>query len=107
MNETTEAIIGVLEAEIASLDKKTVKAKERRDAKIGEDTVSPVILDILDENESKGLAEVVAEVNEKMGEEITTQKITQRLAKLAKAGQIVKEVLTLENKRKRTVYRRV
>ena len=107
MNETTEAIIGVLEAEIAALDKKTVKAKERRDAKIGEDTVSPVILDILDENESKGLAEVVAEVNEKMGEEITTQKVTQRLAKLAKAGQIVKEVLTLENKRKRTVYRRV
>ena len=42
-----------------------------------------------------------------MGEEITTQKVTQRLAKLAKAGQIVKEVLTLENKRKRTVYRRV
>ena len=107
MNETTEAIIGVLEAEIASLDKKTAKAKERRDAKVGEDTVSPVILEVLDENESKGLAEVVAEVNEKMGEEITTQKVTQRLAKLAKAGQIVKEVLTLENKRKRTVYRRV
>ena len=87
-------------AQIADLDKKAAKAKERAAAKKAEgDELTDVVYGVLtDEFQTiADIAEaVLAELGEEAAADVSTQKITARLTKLGKAGAIVKEQVSIE-----------
>ena len=86
-------------AQIADLDKKAAKAKERAAAKKAEgDELTDVVYGVLTD-EFKTIAEIAEAVAAELGEDagdVTTAKITARLTKLGKAGSIVKEQIAVE-----------
>ena len=95
------------EAQIADLDKKAAKAKERAAAKRAEaDKLTEVVFDTLTD-EFKTIAEIAEAVagvlTEDEAAEVSTQKITARLTKLVKAGDVEKEQVTreIEGKKKK------
>ena len=97
------------EAQIAELDKKAAKAKERAAAKRAEaDKLTEVVFDTLTD-EFKTIAEIAEAVagvlTEDEAAEVSTQKITARLTKLVKAGDVEKEQVTreIEGKKKKSM----
>lgn len=97
------------EAQIADLDKKAAKAKERAAAKRAEaDKLTEVVFDTLTD-EFKTIAEIAEAVagvlTEDEAAEVSTQKITARLTKLVKAGEVEKEQVTreIEGKKKKSM----
>lgn len=97
------------EAQIADLDKKAAKAKERAAAKRAEaDKLTEIVFGVLTE-EFQTIAEIAEAVADSLGEdeaaEISAQKITARLTKLVKAGDVEKEQVTreVEGKKKKSM----
>lgn len=110
--ELTEAdFIQFCQEQIADLDKKAAKAKERAAAKKAEaDELTEVVFGVLtDEYQTIAqIAEAVALALPEDAEEVSAQKITARLTKLVKAGDVDKEQVTVEvegKKSKKMGYR--
>lgn len=98
--ELTEAdFIQFCQEQIADLDKKAAKAKERAAAKKAEaDELTEVVFGVLtDEYKTIAqIAEAVALALPEDAEEVSAQKVTARLTKLVKAGDVEKEQVTVE-----------
>ena len=98
--ETTDGVVSVSETalkefaenEIALLDKKAVKAKERASAKKAEaDELTEVVFAAMTE-EFEPIAEIASRIE---GEDVTVAKVQYRLRKLAEAGRAEKTELTI------------
>jgi len=94
-------VVAFCEKEIAALDAKALKAKERAAKKAAEgDALMEAIAGVLDET-PKTLAEIAALV----GEDVTPNKVSPRAKKLVEAGRAVKtEVTKPEGKGKLVAY---
>lgn len=80
------------ENEIALLDKKAEKAKERAATKRAEgDALTDAVRGALT-GEFESIADIAARIE---GEDVTVSKITYRLTQLAKNGEAVKEQITI------------
>lgn len=80
------------ENEIALLDKKAEKAKERAATKRAEgDALTDAVRGALT-SEFESIADIAARIE---GEDVTVSKITYRLGQLAKNGEAVKEQITI------------
>ena len=95
------------ENEIALLDKKAEKAKERAATKRAEsDALTDAVRAALT-SEFEPIADIAARIE---GEDVTVSKITYRLGQLAKNGEAVKEQITIpgsegQKARKVTAYK--
>lgn len=113
--EMTEGqFVEFCKAQIADLDKKAAKAKERAAAKRAEaDELTNVVYGVLtDEYQTiADIAEaVVLELGEEAAAEVSAQKISARLTKLFKAEMIEKEQVSIEvdgKKTKKMGYRKI
>ena len=94
-------VVAFCEKEIAALDAKALKAKERAAKKAAEgDALMEAIAEVLDET-PKTLAEIAALV----GEDVTPNKVSPRAKKLVEAGRAVKtEVAKPEGKGRLVAY---
>ena len=105
-----EAIIAFAENEIALLDKKATKAKERAASKKADsDELTEVVRAALSTEEFEPIAEIASRIE---GEDVTVSKITYRLTQLVKTGVAEKTEITIdggEGQKKRKVqgYRRL
>ncbi len=98
--ELTEAdFIQFCQEQIADLDKKAAKAKERAAAKKAEaDELTEIVFGVLTD-EYQTIADIAEAVAARLGEgaeEVSAQKITARLTKLVKTGDVEKEQVTVE-----------
>ena len=86
---TPDVIIEFCNAEIAALDKKSAKAKERAAEKRAEgDTLTAIVKDALTD-ECEVIADIAAKVAAVAGEDATLHKVQYRLGQLAKNGDAV------------------
>ena len=89
---TGEALIAFAENEIALLDKKAVKAKERAATKRAEgDELMEAVYGVLSAD-FEPIADIAARIE---GEDVTVAKVQYRLRKLAEAGRAEKAELTI------------
>ena len=89
---TAEALAAFAENEIALLDKKAVKAKERAAQKRAEgDELTDAVRASLT-GEFEPIAEIAARIE---GEDVTVAKVTYRLTQLVKNGEAEKQELTI------------
>ena len=90
---TAEALAAFAENEIALLDKKAVKAKERAATKRAEgDELTAVVRQVMSTEEFEPIADIAARIE---GEDVTVSKITYRLGQLVKNGEAAKEQITV------------
>ena len=90
---TTEALAAFAENEIALLDKKAVKAKERAATKRAEgDELTAVVRQVMSTEEFEPIADIAARIE---GEDVTLSKVTYRLGQLVKNGEAEKEQITV------------
>ena len=90
---TAEALAAFAENEIALLDKKAVKAKERAASKRAEgDELTAVVRQVMSTEEFEPIAEIAARIE---GEDVTVAKVTYRLTQLVKNGEAEKQELTI------------
>lgn len=90
---TAEALAAFAENEIALLDKKAVKAKERAATKRAEgDELTAVVRAAMSTEEFEPIAEIAARIE---GEDVTVAKVTYRLTQLVKNGEAEKQELTI------------
>ena len=90
---TGEALIAFAENEIALLDKKAVKAKERAAQKRAEgDELTDAVRAVMSTETFEPIAEIAARIE---GEDVTVAKVTYRLTQLVKAGEAEKEQITV------------
>lgn len=89
---TGEALAAFAENEIALLDKKAVKAKERAAQKRaeGDDLTDAVRAALTDELQTTGDIAVKIE-----GEDVTVAKVSNRLTRLVNTGEAIKEQVTI------------
>ena len=88
-------IVAFCEKEIASLDAKAVKAKERAAAKKAEaDVLYDQVKDALNADEFQTIADIAATVAE-VNADATVSKVTYRLTKLVEAGVAEKTDVTI------------
>lgn len=101
---TGEALIAFAENEIALLDKKAVKAKERAAQKRAEgDELTAVVRQVMSTEDFEPIADIAARIE---GEDVTVSKITYRLGQLVKNGEAEKtqiEIAGGEGQKKRKV----
>ena len=108
----TDEIVEFCNKEIASLDKKAAKAKERAASKAAEaDELTALVAAALATDEYKTIADVAAVVAETDGD-ATVSKVTYRLTKLVKDGAAEKTEVTVPGKdggkaRKVVAYRAI
>lgn len=99
-----EAIIAFAENEIALLDKKATKAKERAASKKADsDELTEAVRAVLSTEEFEPIAEIATRIE---GEDVTVSKITYRLTQLVKSGVAEKTEITIdggEGQKKRKV----
>ena len=89
---STEALAAFAENEIALLDKKAVKAKERAAQKRAEgDELTDAVRASLT-GEFEPIAEIAARIE---GEDVTVAKVSYRLTQLVKTGEAEKEQITV------------
>ena len=89
---TEEALKEFAENEIALLDKKAVKAKERAAQKRAEaDELTEVVFSAMTE-EFEPIAEIASRIE---GEDVTVARVQYRLRKLAESGRAIKEQITI------------
>ena len=90
-----ETVIAFCDKEIAALDNKAAKAKERAAAKKAEaDVLMGQVADALDADEFKTIADIAAAVAE-VNADATVSKVTYRLTKLVEAGAAEKTQVTI------------
>jgi hypothetical protein len=97
-------------AQIADLEKKAAKAKERAEKKKAEgDELTDLVYSVMTDEFQTG-ADIAAAVLAKLGEEtdVTAAKVTARITKLVNADMVVKEQVSVEvdgKKSKKMAYR--
>jgi hypothetical protein len=90
-----DVVIAFCEKEIASLDNKAAKAKERAAAKKAEaDVLYDQVADALNADEFQTIADIAAAVAE-VNADATVSKVTYRLTKLVEAGAAEKTDITI------------
>jgi hypothetical protein len=90
---TAEDVISFAENEIALLDKKAVKAKERAATKRAEgDELTAAVRAAMSTEDFEPIAEIAARIE---GEDVTVAKVTYRLTQLVKNGEAEKQELTI------------
>lgn len=90
---TAEALAAFAENEIALLDKKAAKAKERAATKKAEgDELTAVVRQVMSTEEFEPIADIAARIE---GEDVTVAKVTYRLTQLVKNGEAEKQELTI------------
>ena len=90
---TAEALATFAENEIALLDKKAVKAKERAATKRAEgDALTDAVRAAMSTEEFEPIADIAARIE---GEDVTVSKVTYRLTQLVKNGEAEKSELTI------------
>ncbi len=90
---TGEALIAFAENEIALLDKKAVKAKERAAQKRAEgDELTDAVRAVMSTENFEPISEIAARIE---GEDVTVAKVTYRLTQLVKNGEAEKQELTI------------
>ena len=90
-----DVVIEFCEKEIASLDTKAAKAKERAATKAAEaDTLTGIVADVLVTDEYKTIADITAAVVA-TDSDVTASKITYRLTSLVKSGVAEKAEVTV------------
>ena len=90
---TTEALAAFAENEIALLDKKAVKAKERAATKKAEgDELTDAVRAAMSAEEFEPIADIAARIE---GEDVTVAKVQYRLGQLVKNGEAEKEQITI------------
>ena len=90
-----DVVIAFCEKEIASLDNKAAKAKERAAAKKAEaDVLYDQVKDALSADEFQTIADIAATVAE-VNADATVSKVTYRLTKLVEAGVAEKTEITI------------
>lgn len=90
---TAEALAAFAENEIALLDKKALKAKERAATKRAEgDELTAVVRQAMSTETFEPIAEIAARIE---GEDVTVAKVTYRLTQLVKNGEAEKTELTI------------
>ncbi len=97
-------------AQIADLDKKSAKAKERAEKKKAEaDSLTDLVYSVMTDEFQTG-AEIAAAVLAQLSEDtdVTAAKVTARITKLVNANAVVKEQVTVEvegKKSKKMAYK--
>lgn len=90
---TAEELIAFAENEIALLDKKAVKAKERAATKKAEgDELTEAVRAAMSTEEFEPIADIAARIE---GEDVTVAKVQYRLTQLVKNGEAEKEQITV------------
>lgn len=90
---TSEALAAFAENEIALLDKKAVKAKERAATKKAEgDELTDAVRAAMGAEEFEPIADIAARIE---GEDVTVAKVQYRLTQLVKNGEAEKEQITV------------
>ena len=90
---TAEALAAFAENEIALLDKKAIKAKERAASKRAEgDELTAVVRQVMSTEDFEPIADIAARIE---GEDVTVAKVTYRLTQLVKNGEAEKQELTI------------
>ena len=90
---TAEALAAFAENEIALLDKKAVKAKERAATKRAEgDELTAAVRAAMSTEEFEPIADIAARIE---GEDVTVAKVQYRLTQLVKTGEAEKEQVTV------------
>ena len=90
---TAKDVITFAENEIALLDKKAVKAKERAAQKRAEgDELTDAVRAAMSTEDFEPIAEIAARID---GEDVTVAKVTYRLTQLVKNGEAEKQELTI------------
>ena len=90
---TAEALAAFAENEIALLDKKAIKAKERAATKRAEgDELTDAVRAAMSAEEFEHIADIAARIE---GEDVTLSKVTYRLGQLVKNGEAEKEQITV------------
>ena len=90
---TAEALAAFAENEIALLDKKAAKAKERAATKKAEgDELTDAVRAAMSTETFEPIAEIAARIE---GEDVTVAKVTYRLTQLVKNGEAEKQELTI------------
>lgn len=90
---TAEALAAFAENEIALLDKKAIKAKERAATKRAEgDELTGAVRAAMSTEEFEPIADIAARIE---GEDVTVAKVTYRLTQLVKNGEAEKQELTI------------
>ena len=90
---TAEALAAFAENEIALLDKKAAKAKERAATKRAEgDELTDAVRAVMSTENFEPIAEIAARIE---GEDVTVAKVTYRLTQLVKNGEAEKSELTI------------
>lgn len=94
-------LIAMVENDIATLDNRAAKAKERAAAKKADDPMLDAVYAVLT-NEATLIDDITAKID---FEDVTKAKVQNRLAKLAKEGKAVKTEVSVEgSKSKRVAY---
>ena len=90
---SAEALTAFAENEIALLDKKAVKAKERAATKKAEgDELTEAVRAAMSTEEFEPIADIAARIE---GEDVTVAKVQYRLTQLVKNGEAEKEQITV------------
>ena len=90
---TAEALAAFAENEIALLDKKAAKAKERAATKRAEgDELTDAVRAVMSTENFEPIAEIASRIE---GEDVTVAKVTYRLTQLVKNGEAEKSELTI------------
>ena len=90
---TAEALAAFAENEIALLDKKAIKAKERAATKRAEgDELTDAVRAAMSAEEFEPIADIAARIE---GEDVTVAKVQYRLTQLVKNGEAEKEQITI------------
>ena len=90
---TADALATFAENEIALLDKKAVKAKERAATKRAEgDELTDAVRAAMSTEDFEPIAEIAARIE---GEDVTVSKVSYRLTLRVKNGEAVKEQITI------------
>ena len=90
---TTEALAAFAENEIALLDKKAAKAKERAATKKAEgDELTDAVRAAMSTEDFEPIADIAARIE---GEDVSLSKVTYRLGQLVKNGEAAKEQITV------------
>ena len=93
MKYEAEAFVNFCENEIALLDKKAAKAKERAATKKAEgDELTEAVRAAMSTEEFEPIADIAARIE---GEDVTVAKVQYRLTQLVKNGEAEKEQITI------------
>lgn len=94
MKFNSQTYVEFCEREIALLDKKAEKAKERAAKKKEEsDELTEAIVAVMSSEEFESIADIAVKVE---GEDVTAAKVSYRLTQLVKAGRAEKQQITVE-----------